>query len=294
MNFDPRYGEAVSLGNSIARITANNPSAYTGAGTNTYLVGDTDLMLIDPGPNQAEHLAAIERAIGGRTVSHILLTHSHRDHIDALPMVREMTGAEVVAEGPTRLARALNPGEEDPMPTRQDRFFAIDHIVGDGAEVSNGEVTVSAITTPGHAPDHVTFARGDDLFSGDHVMGWSTTVVAPPEGSMRAYVASLDKLLTQSHARYLPGHGDLIEEPSRTVSGIRSHRLMRERAILGRLTAGDRTIAEIVNSLYSAIDPRLFDAASMSVLAHLEKLSEEGEVLADGYGLSARWRPAGG
>ena len=281
------------MGADIARITANNPSPYTGAGTNTYLIGSERLMLLDPGPDLAEHLATLERAIAGRPVSHILVTHSHRDHITGLAKVRDMTGATVVAEGPARISRALHPGEPDPRPGYADRLFAIDHVVADGEEIDNGEVTVRAVTTPGHAPDHVAFARGADFFSGDHVMGWSTTVVSPPEGSMRAYVASLEKILRMEHARYLPGHGDVIEEPSRTVSGIRSHRLMRERAILQRLASGDRTIAEIVEALYASLDRRLFDAAANSVLAHLEMLYEEGWVMVDGYGMAARWTPTG-
>lgn len=291
MSFDPRHGEAVDLGNGIVRITAANPGPYTGAGTNTYLVGRDRLMLIDPGPHLPEHLAALDRAIGGRTVSHILVTHSHRDHIAGLAPVREMTGAPIVAEGPARLGRALHPGEDDPTPGYQDRLFPIDIVVSDGDVVDNGEVSLTAVTTPGHAPDHVAFGYGDDFFSGDHVMGWSTTVVSPPEGSMRAYVASLEKLIPMGHTRYMPGHGDIIEDPSRIVSGIRSHRLMRERAILQRLAEGDRTISDIVSSLYASIDKRLFDAAAMSVQAHLEMLLEEGRVFADGYGRSARWRP---
>ena len=280
------------MGHDIVRLTANNPGPFTGAGTNTYLLGERELMLLDPGPDLPEHLAAIEAAIAGRPVTHILLTHSHRDHIAGLRAVREMTGAPVVAEGPARLARELYPTEPDPRPEHTDRLFPIDLTVGDGDTVSNGEVSVTAVTTPGHTPDHVGFARGGDFFSGDHVMGWSTTIVAPPEGSMRDYVASLEKLLGMEHARYLPGHGEVIHEPHRTVSGIRGHRLMRERAILQRLAEGDRSIDEIVASLYAAVDVRLHAAAAMSVLAHLEMLALEGRVAAEGYGKAARWTPA--
>lgn len=293
MSFDPRYGECVPVEGDVARVTAPNEGPFTGAGTNTYLIGVDQVMVIDPGPDDPQHIDAVVRAIGGRPVSHILITHTHRDHVDGLPRLREAVGGEVVAEGPHRLSRDLHEGEANPFERAGDAMFRPDREVGDGESVDNGEVAVRAIHTPGHARNHVVFEHGDLLFSGDHVMGWSTSVVAPPDGSMGDYMASLDKLIGLPHRRYLPGHGDAIETPSRHVSGMKSHRLLRERAILERLAAGERTIEAIVDALYAGIDPRLRGAAGLSVLAHLEKLAEEGRVSADGFGREARWTPAG-
>jgi glyoxylase-like metal-dependent hydrolase (beta-lactamase superfamily II) len=158
--------------------------------------------------------------------------------------------------------------------------------------VDNADVSVTAIATPGHTANHLAFRVGEDCLTGDHVMAWSTTVIAPPDGAMRPYLASLDKLLALSCRRLLPAHGGPIDDPKRAVSAMRSHRLMRERAILDRLAEGDDTVERIVAALYQGIDPRLANAAGLSVLAHLEKLEEEGRVTADGHGVAARWHLA--
>lgn len=292
--FDPQYGSAVPLGPQIARLTAPNKGPFTGAGTNTYILGAERLMIVDPGPAEPAHLAAIVRAVAGRPVSHILITHSHRDHVDGLATLREIIVAPTVAEGRHRESRALRPGEENPFLKSADYDFAPDIRVADGEIVDNGEIAVTAIATPGHTANHMAFALGADCLTGDHVMGWSTTVVAPPDGAMAPYMASLDRLLRETHTRYLPGHGDIITEPKKSVTAMRSHRLMRERAIAERLAMGDERIPQIVAALYGAIDPRLTGAAALSVLAHLEKLADEGRVtFTDGTGLEARWHLAG-
>ncbi|MBJ3774462.1 MBL fold metallo-hydrolase [Acuticoccus mangrovi] len=290
--FDPRYGEAVGLGNAIVRLVANNPGPLTGAGTNTYLLGTDTLMILDPGPDDAAHRAAILSAVAGRPVSHILISHTHHDHIEGLPALRAETGGLTVGEGPYRASRALNEGETNPFAKSSDTDFVPDIAMADGDRLDNGEVAVGAIATPGHTANHLAFTLGEDCFSGDHVMGWSSTVVAPPDGSMRDYMTSLERLLGHAHARYLPGHGDLIEEPHKRVSALKSHRLMRERAIKERLQKGDRTVAEIVAALYTDIDVRLVRAAGLSVLAQLEKLADDGAVVAEGYGVDARWHLA--
>ncbi|WP_420393635.1 MBL fold metallo-hydrolase [Acuticoccus sp.] len=289
--FDPRHGELVPLGEGIARVTAPNEGPFTGAGTNTYLVGTDRLMIIDPGPDDADHVAAVTTAVAGREVTHILLTHTHRDHVGALQALRSAVGGEVIAEGPHRLSRPLFDGETNPFERAGDNGFRPDRSVADGDTVDNGETVLGVITTPGHAANHVVYERGADCFSGDHVMGWSTSVVAPPDGSMGAYMASLDKLIATSHVRFLPGHGGAIDEPAKVVSAIKTHRLLRERAILERIVEGDRTVADIVEALYGGIDPRLRGAAGLSVLAHLEKLAEEGRVDGDGFGREATWTP---
>lgn len=289
--FDPQHGTPVAVAPGIARVTAPNTGPFTGAGTNTYLLGERSLIVIDPGPKDAAHHRALLTAIAGRPVSHILLTHTHRDHVDGVADLVAATGATTVGEGPYRNARPLKVGEENPFLYASDTDFAPDERVGDGAVVDNGEVRVDVIATPGHNANHLAFALGDIAFSGDHVMGWSTTVIAPPDGAMADYFASLDRLLGVHHTRYLPGHGDAIADPHAAVSAMKSHRLMREAAILERVAAGTRTIPAIVDALYAGLDPALKGAAALSVLAHLEKLEADGAVAADGHGREATWRP---
>lgn len=290
--FDPAHGSAVPVAEGIVRVTANNPGPFTGAGTNSYVIGERRLMIVDPGPEDAAHTAALVAAVAGRPVTHILVTHTHRDHVGGLAALREATGAPTVAEGPHREARPLKPGETNPFLRSADTAFRPDIAVADGAVVDNGEVAVTAIATPGHTANHLAFGIGPVGFSGDHVMGWSTTVIAPPDGAMGAYLASLDRLLEEPHRVYLPGHGDCIADPHKAVTAMRAHRLMREAAILARVRDGDRSVDQIVDALYAGLDPRLRGAAGLSVLAHLEKLAEEGRVAVDGFGIAARWFPA--
>ncbi len=294
-DFDPRYGEAVPVADGILRVTASNTGPFTGAGTNSYLIGDRTLILVDPGPDDDAHLAALERAVAGRTVSHIVLTHTHRDHVDGLAKALAMTGAETVGEGAYREARPLHEGEENPFRYASDTEFVPQIVVSHGDVVDNGDAALTVIATPGHAANHIALATGDVCLSGDHVMGWSTTVIAPPDGAMAPYLNSLDVLLERDDALYLPGHGGEIVEPRKAVSAMKSHRLMREGAVLDRLVKGDRHVSEIVSALYVGIDPRLAGAAGLSVLAHLEKLAEDGKAVADvstGFGRDALWRAA--
>ncbi|MCF3931822.1 MBL fold metallo-hydrolase [Acuticoccus sp. M5D2P5] len=271
------------------RVTAPNTGPFTGAGTNTYLLGERELMVVDPGPDDAAHRDALIAAIAGRPVTHILVTHTHRDHVDGLAKLVRAVGGETVGEGPYRDSRVLRPGETNPFAKASDTGFHPDTLLGDGGRVANADVTVTAIATPGHTANHLAFTVGDDLLSGDHVMGWSTTVIAPPDGSMADYITSLDRLIARPHARYLPGHGDVIAEPQRAVAAMKSHRLMRERAIVDRLQKGDRTIVAIVEALYVGLDARLKGAAGLSVLAHLEKLEGDRKVASEGFGTEASW-----
>lgn len=284
MNFNAEHGAAVEVAPGVRRITAPNAGAFTFKGTNSYLVGFDELVLIDPGPDDDRHLAVLLDAIGGRRLEAVLVTHSHLDHTGLTDKLKLATGAPVFAQGPHRASRALHEGEINHLDAGGDKGFRPDRRLADGEAVSFAAGRFEAIATPGHTENHLAFALAgaDLLFSGDHVMGWSTTIVAPPDGSMRHYMASLDKLIARPEGRYLPGHGGSIEKPLPYLRGLRSHRRMREAAILDRMAAGDRTVPEIVAAVYRTTDPRLHGAAGLSVLAHLEDLVERGAVTTQG------------
>jgi glyoxylase-like metal-dependent hydrolase (beta-lactamase superfamily II) len=294
MRFDPRHGEAVEVAENIVRVTAPNASPFTFHGTNSYIIGKRSLAVIDPGPADDSQLAALLRAIGGRPVSHIFVTHTHRDHSPLARSLAEATGATMVAEGPHRPARDVHDGEEYRLDASNDVDFHPDHALSDQEVVEGDGWALRTVLTPGHAANHAAFALEGTgiLFSGDHVMGWSTTIVAPPDGSMPDYMNSLDRLLERDDSRYLPGHGGPVENPAAFVRGLRTHRKMRERAILERIVQGDRLIPEIVAAIYRDTDPRLFGAAGMSVLAHLEDLVARGAISTDGpAALTGEFRP---
>jgi glyoxylase-like metal-dependent hydrolase (beta-lactamase superfamily II) len=288
------YGVPSELAPGVQRIVAENPSPFTFKGTNTYLVGSAanpqgDLALIDPGPALDGHIAALKRAIGGRRVSHILITHTHRDHTDALPKVQAMTGAQVVGFGRTALVK--DDPRRSPSGTEFiDADFNPDRRLVDGESLHGDGWQLDAVFTPGHAPDHLCFALADRrlLFSGDHVMAWNTTVVAPPEGTMGDYMASLERLLARSAHDdvYLPGHGGRVEQPARLVKAFLVHRSMREHAILGAIRDGAHnganTIQAVVARVYQGLDPALVRAASLSVQAHVEHLITKGAVASPG------------
>lgn len=292
--FAPHHGRAVAVAPGVRRVTAGNPGPFTFHGTNSYIVGETTLAVIDPGPSDDAHLAALLRAIGGRPVSYILVSHTHRDHSPLARPLAEATGAVVLAEGPHRAARPLQTGEINPLDASADTDFVPDRTLADGEPVEGDNWTLRTVLTPGHAANHAAFALEGTgiLFSADHVMAWATTVVAPPDGSMADYMASLDRLLQRDDRLYLPGHGGPVTNPSAFVRGLRTHRRMRERAILQRVAEGDRTIAQMVPAIYRETDPRLHGAAGLSVLAHLEDMTARGLVLTDGSpALDGEFRP---
>jgi len=260
----PPRGVPIAVQAGISRIVADNPSVMTHHGTNTYLVddGSAGLVVIDPGPDDSKHVSDIMRVTGGR-ISRILLTHTHHDHLGAVAALKAESGAPTY--GYVHSA---------------DESFTADHPLHDGDSV--GDLT--AVFTPGHAQDHLCFARSDGtLFSGDHVMGWSSTIVNPPKGNMRDYCSSLRLLLARKDKRYLPGHGPAIEEPMPYVRALLFHRELREGAILSALRDGKNTTSiELMHRLYSQIDPTLRRAAERNVIAHLIKLASEGKVVQDG------------
>jgi glyoxylase-like metal-dependent hydrolase (beta-lactamase superfamily II) len=283
-DFDPAWGEAVEVQPGVTRLTARNPGPFTYRGTNTYLIGRETLAVIDPGPDQSDHFDALLRAIGGRPVSHILVSHTHRDHSLLAARLAGLTGAVIAAEGPHRPARPPATGVTNPLDADSDRDFMPDLRLADGAAVEGDGWTLRAVLTPGHAANHAAFALEGTgiLFSADHVMGWSTSIVAPPDGSMADYMASLDRLIERGDRLLLPGHGPAVQEPGAFMRELKSHRRMREQAILARLLAGDSRIGEIVGALYRDVDPALHGAAALSVLAHLEDLVARGLVDTDG------------
>ncbi|QND52261.1 MBL fold metallo-hydrolase [Phyllobacterium sp. 628] len=283
-SFAPHYGEAVQLAHDIKRITVNNPSPFTFYGTNSYLIGRDTLALIDPGPVDEAHRATLLHAIAGRPVSHIFVSHTHRDHSPLATLMAQELGAKLVAEGPHRPARPLHIGEINFLDASGDYDFVPDIIAADNSVIEGDGWAMRTIHTPGHTANHVAFAlEGTDvLFSADHVMAWATSIVAPPDGSMSDYMASLDRLLERHDRVYLPGHGGAVTKPKTFVRGLKAHRKMRERAVLERVKLGDRTIAEMVKVIYRETDPRLHGAAALSVLAHLEDLVARGRVYTEG------------
>lgn len=293
--FEPRYEEAVEIAPDLYRITVNNPGPFTFLGTNSYIVGKDTLAVIDPGPDDDAHLDMLKKAIAGRPVSHIFVSHTHRDHSPLSSRLKEFTGAPLVAEGPHRPARLRLEGETTPLDTSGDTDFRPDIMLADGEIVEGDRWSLRAIHTPGHTANHLAFALEGTgiLFSADHVMAWSTTVVALPDGSMRDYMASLDKLLERDDRIFFPGHGGPVTAPKPFLRGLKAHRKMRERAILERLAAGDRSIPAIVRAIYRDTDPRLYGAAGHSVLAHMEDLVSRGVVEAESsVTLEGFYRPA--
>ncbi len=280
----------------VRRLLCNNPSPFTYKGTVSYIVGEGSVAIIDPGPDDPAHIAALLDAVRGETVTHIFVTHTHRDHSPAVPAVKAATGALVLAEGPHRPSRELNVGEAPRMEGSNDTDFRPDRMLADGEVVSGKGFTIEAVTTPGHTKNHMAFAlkEKDILFSGDHVMAWSTPVVAPPDGSMGDYMASLDKLRGRTEQIYLPGHGGAVTNAPRFVAAYILHRKAREAAIVRQLEKGESDIPALVSAIYANLDPRLTRAAGMSVLAHLEDLVSRGTILTDGApSIAGRYRFAG-
>ena len=283
-SFELAPGQVDEIAPSVRRIVANNPGPFTFKGTVSYIVGRGKVAIIDPGPDDAEHIKAVLDAVRGETVTHIFVTHTHRDHSPAVPAIKAATGATVYAQGPHRASRPLHAGEAPRMEASNDMDFRPDIALPDGEVVSGDGWALEGVATPGHTANHMAFAlRGENLlFSGDHVMGWSTTIVAPPDGAMSDYMASLNKLLARPEAIYLPGHGGAVREAPRFVAGLLLHRKAREESILHRLAKGATDIATIVRAVYIGLDPRLTGAAGFSVLAHMEDLVARGTVATDG------------
>ena len=282
-NFERVPGRCESLSPLVRRVLCANPSAFTFKGTNTYLVGKESLAVIDPGPDDEAHLHALLAAIGARTVSHILITHTHMDHSPLARRLKAITGAPVYA-APLTVAGEAGGLRLD---ASIDQTFTPDVDLFDGDAIAGDGFTLRCVFTPGHMSNHMAFALAEEqaLFSGDHVMAWATSIVAPPDGHMGNYMASLRKLLRRDEGVYYPGHGPERADPLPLVRGILAHRNMREQSIFRRLREGDRRIEQVVAASYADVDPRLHAAAALSTRAHLEHLIEQGRVQLAGPGL---------
>jgi glyoxylase-like metal-dependent hydrolase (beta-lactamase superfamily II) len=277
-------GRAADVAPGVRAIVANNPGPFTYKGTVSYIIGRGKVAILDPGPDDDTHVAALLDAVRGETVTDIFVTHTHRDHSPAVPKVKAATGATVYAEGPHRLARPLHIGEAPRLDASADTDFRPDIALADGAVVAGDGWTIEALTTPGHTANHMAYAFNEAnlIFSGDHVMAWSTPIVAPPDGAMSDYMASLQKLARRTEPIYLPGHGGPVREAPRFVQSYIKHRRAREASILHRLDKGAADIPTLVRAIYIGLDPRLAGAASLSVLAHLEDLVARGMVATEG------------
>jgi glyoxylase-like metal-dependent hydrolase (beta-lactamase superfamily II) len=269
------YGIPDTTAPGVLRLTAPNPSAYTHTGTQTYIVGTADLALIDPGPDLPAHLDAMLAAIGARPVVAILCTHTHRDHSPAAASLKAATGAPIVG------CAALSLEDVGPRADAAfDTAYVPDRVLGDGERVSGADWSLTVIATPGHTSNHLSFALEGTgvLFTGDHVMGFATSVVSPPDGDMGAYMASLERLLARDDRLYLPGHGPEVANPQRLVRGMLGHRRQREGQILRLLGERPAAIPAMVERMYVGLDARLVGAAGRSVLAHLLDLQARGMV----------------
>jgi glyoxylase-like metal-dependent hydrolase (beta-lactamase superfamily II) len=279
---DVDYGVAQEVAPGVRRIVANNPGPYTFLGTNSYVVGSGEVAVIDPGPADEDHLTAIAGAIKGERLTHILVTHSHRDHCDGARALQALAGGKIAAFGPTGTARGAGPPglSYDFV----DPDFVPDLKLADGDTVRGNGFALDVLHMPGHAPDHLCFALVGKrtMFTGDHVMGWNTTVIAPPEGNLAQFLGSLERLMQRHDKMFLPAHGGRIQTPQRVVKAYIMHRKWREQTILACLEEGVGTVPRIVARLYGTLDAGLKQAAALSVLAHLEYLIERDLVAAEG------------
>jgi glyoxylase-like metal-dependent hydrolase (beta-lactamase superfamily II) len=282
--FDLAPGQVEAVRPGVRRLLCNNPGPFTFKGTVTYILGQGQVAIIDPGPLDEAHIAALLDAVRGETVTHILVTHTHRDHSPAAARIKAATGAKTCGEGRHRAARALPLGEAPRLDASGDYDFVPDLRVSDGDLIEAAGCRLEAVATPGHTANHMAYALASTnvLFSGDHVMAWSTPVVAPPDGAMSDYMASLAKLKGRPETVYFPGHGGAVRNAPRFVEHYISHRRAREQSILQQLAEGAADIPTLVRAIYVGLDARLIRAAGLSVLAHLEDLVARGEVATDG------------
>jgi len=288
LTFD--YGTADQVSPLIRRVIAQNPGPFTFTGTGTYIVGHGEVAVIDPGPADNDHILALMAALEGETVSHILITHTHLDHSPAAAALQNLTGAETYGFGPHGAGKLM---QGIVVEEGGDMDFVPDIKLKGGETLSGDKWTLEAIYTPGHTSNHLCFALKEEaaVFTGDHIMGWSTTVIAPPDGDMSAYLNSLALLVQRDDAVYWPTHGPCIDTPKDFASSLIAHRHAREQDILNALKDGRSTIAEMVPAIYKDLDPSLYPAAGLSVFAHLIHLKEKNIIVSAGeFDMSADFK----
>ncbi len=271
-DYDPRYGELVQLAPGIRRMVANNPGPFTFYGTGTYVIGTGRVAVIDPGPDLPAHVQALQAALVGERISHILVTHTHLDHSPAAKPLKASAGVPTYGFGP-------HGGESGEVEAGADRDFRPDVALRDGDQIEGEGWRLEAIHTPGHTSNHLCFAwpEAGALFCGDHVMGWSTTVIAPPDGDMRAYMASLERLAARPEGTFWPTHGNPIRDPKGFIADLAAHRRARRAKVLAALGREPRAPQAMVGAVYGPeLGPRLVGAAAHSLLAHLIELQQEG------------------
>jgi glyoxylase-like metal-dependent hydrolase (beta-lactamase superfamily II) len=291
MNFDRSLdvppGVKVRLSPLVSRILAPNPGPFTFRGTGVYLVGaGARVAVIDPGPALADHVESLKRALGPRQVSHILVTHTHRDHSPAAQALKAWSGAKTY--GLPLASHPVAESEEAMVDEAHDHDFVPDIRVQDGMRIEGEDFTLECVATPGHTANHICYGLAQEraLFSGDHVMGWSTSVIAPPDGDMGAYLASLEKLAARDDKILYPTHGSPVADSRHWLAELIAHRRMREGQIVAALGQGTQGVQDLTQKLYPGIEPALRPAAGQQILAHLEHLKSRGRVVPEDGG----WR----
>ncbi len=280
-DFECVHGELVSVSPMIRRMVAPNPSPFSFKGTNSYVIGQGSVALLDPGPAICEHVEALLGALEGEEISHLVITHTHLDHSPAARLIQQKISVETHGYGPHAGGRHA---VGDKVEEGGDRDFRPDHELRHGDKIEGDGWSLEAVHTPGHTSNHLCYALSAEgaLFTGDHVMGWSTSVVSPPDGDMADYLASLDLLVRRGDPIYWPGHGPAIEDTEPYVRAFIAHRAEREAQILEALGAGPSTIADMVPGIYGDLHPGLVAAAGRSTFAAMVKLADEGRIAADG------------
>jgi glyoxylase-like metal-dependent hydrolase (beta-lactamase superfamily II) len=283
--FAPEAGQAVEVEPGIVRVTAPNAGPYTFRGTNSFLIGDGPLFVLDPGPDDPRHLEALQRAIGGRGVAAIVITHTHRDHTGLARRLQAATGAPLWFGGRHRSSRPRRFLEFDPVAAGSDWQLLPDRVLADGDRIAAGGIGLEAIATPGHCANHLAFGVTGTpwLFTGDHIMGWNSTLVPVPDGSMADYLGSLEKVIGLAYAHYLPAHGGPIPDGPAYARALLAHREQRNTQVIEAVVAGVTSLGRLQRRIYPTLAPSLRGAARMTLKAHVEYLAEQGRIRAS-YG----------